>query len=190
MQYRLVTLSIIASTVIAIHVVSASFYQLQNFLSSHQDNILLTAILLSAFPLYVYNAHIAPRITSFFLFSLYMTAVGMFVVYGFAAWPSALTVAALAAAALAGAAMLALAERQRARRSTADGRPRIPVQRCLLYCGAAVGLSASLFVPMLTLPPLVCAVLGLAGAVAIAAALTAVEYRRHGHPAEGERQAC
>lgn len=190
MQYKILTLIIIASLVTAINVGLAFSYQFSVLINSYQEKILMIAVFVFGFPLYVYYAHMAPRITSFFLFSLYMTMVGMFVVYGFAAWPSALTVAALVAVALAGAAMLALAERQRARRSAADGRSRIPVRRCLLYCGAAVGLSASLFVPMLTLPPLLGAVLGLAGAVAIAAALTAVEYRRHGHPAEGERQAC
>ena len=189
MQYKILTLIIIASLVTAINVGLAFSYQLSDLINSYQENIFMIAVFVFGFPLYVYYAHLAPRITSFFLFSLYMTMVGMLLVHLSPAWPFAAMVGALVAAALAGAAMLALAERQRARRFPADLIPPISTQRRLFYSGAAVFLAAGLSIPLLTLPPIVCAVLSLVGAIGIAAALTAIEHRRRGGPANEECRA-
>ncbi len=184
------TFILITILVIATNIGMASSHHLQYFLVGYQTEMLFVAIAVLPYPLFIYHVHgNRSQVTSLFLFSLYMAAVVIFVVQWSPAWHPTVTVGALVAVALAGAALLALAERQRARRSAADGRTPISAQRCLLYSGAAVGLSSSLSVPMLALPPLVCAVLVLAGGVAIAAALAAVEHRLRGRPPDGKSRA-
>lgn len=119
-------------------------------------------------------------------YALLLTINTMYIVLRTQNWNPAAIVASLAAFALVGAAVMTLAERFRAYRMGPEGWRAIPAHRCVVYALAIVAIASAMTTTAFVLPPLVFAIVLMAGGLAMTWAIVALERRHGGGISEGE----
>lgn len=118
-------------------------------------------------------------------YALLLTINSMYIVLRTQHWHPAVVAASLAALALVGAAFMRLGERYLAYRLGQSHRM-ITGRRCVVYALTIVAIASALTTTAFVLPPLVFAIVLMAGGLAMTWAIVALERRHGGGISEGE----